>query len=42
MPYVLGIDIGAGATKAAVCRRADGPGPCGTATVTSHVEPPMR
>jgi molecular chaperone DnaK (HSP70) len=27
VPYVLGIDIGAGATKAAVCRRADGPGP---------------
>ncbi|GIF05454.1 acetate and sugar kinases/Hsc70/actin family protein [Actinoplanes siamensis] len=26
MPYVLGIDIGAGSTKAAVCRRADGPG----------------
>ncbi|WP_433729443.1 hypothetical protein ACQP2Y_17450 [Actinoplanes sp. CA-051413] len=24
MPYVLGIDIGAGATKAAVCRRTDG------------------
>lgn len=27
MPYVLGIDIGAGATKAAVCRRTDGSGP---------------
>ncbi len=27
MPYVLGIDIGAGATKAAVCRRSGGPGP---------------
>jgi hypothetical protein len=27
VPYVLGIDIGAGATKAAVCRRADGPRP---------------
>jgi hypothetical protein len=27
VPYVLGIDIGAGTTKAAVCRRADGPGP---------------
>jgi len=26
VPYVLGIDIGAGATKAAVCRRTDGPG----------------
>lgn len=26
MPYVLGIDIGAGTTKAAVCRRADGSG----------------
>lgn len=26
MPYVLGIDIGAGSTRAAVCRRADGPG----------------
>ncbi|MEV6349532.1 hypothetical protein [Actinoplanes sp. NPDC051851] len=25
MPYVLGIDIGAGSTRAAVCRRADGP-----------------
>jgi molecular chaperone DnaK (HSP70) len=30
VPYVLGIDIGAGSTKAAVCRRADGPGPGGT------------
>jgi molecular chaperone DnaK (HSP70) len=29
VPYVLGIDIGAGSTKAAVCRRADGPGPSG-------------
>jgi hypothetical protein len=27
VPYVLGIDIGAGTTKAAVCRRADGSGP---------------
>jgi molecular chaperone DnaK (HSP70) len=27
VPYVLGIDIGAGATKAAVCRRTDRPGP---------------
>ena len=27
MPYVLGIDIGAGTTKAAVCRRTDEPGP---------------
>lgn len=27
MPYVLGIDIGAGTTKAAVSRRADGTGP---------------
>ena len=26
MPYVLGIDIGASATKAAVCRRTDGSG----------------
>lgn len=26
MSYVLGIDIGAGSTRAAVCRRADGPG----------------
>jgi hypothetical protein len=26
VPYVLGIDIGAGATRAAVCRRADGAG----------------
>src|SRR5690349_16042195 len=26
VPYVLGIDIGAGATKAAVCRRTDGSG----------------
>jgi molecular chaperone DnaK (HSP70) len=30
VPYVLGIDIGAGSTKAAVCRRADGPGPGST------------
>jgi hypothetical protein len=27
VPYVLGIEIGAGTTKAAVCRRADGVGP---------------
>ena len=30
MPYVLGIDIGAGTTKAAVCRRAGGSEPGGT------------